>query len=90
MVILSWQITTLVNHKEKSKRSEKTCRAIERVGQAVHLAVEKFVAVGETIANDNYDIREDMTAACREARLAGERSSTWGGNLISSGLYKPP
>lgn len=71
LVPLVTQITTLVNHKEKSKRSEKTCRAIERVGQAVHLAVEKFVAVGETIANDNYDIREDMTAACREARLAG-------------------
>ncbi|XP_072180735.1 alpha-catulin-like isoform X1 [Diadema setosum] len=71
LVPLVTQITTLVNHKEKSRRSEKTCRAIERVGQAVHLAVERFVAVGETIAADNNDIRDEMAAACREARLAG-------------------
>lgn len=31
-----------------------------RVGQAVNLAVERFVTVGETIADDNQEIRVDM------------------------------
>lgn len=47
-------------------------RAIGRVGQAVNLAVERFVTVGETIADDNPDIKQDMYDACKEARGAGE------------------
>jgi hypothetical protein len=47
-------------------------RAIGRVGQAVNLAVERFVTVGETIADDNHDIKSDMYDACKEARAAGE------------------
>jgi hypothetical protein len=42
------------------------------VGQAVNLAVERFVTVGETIADDNPDIKQDMYDACKEARAAGE------------------
>ncbi|XP_038072422.1 alpha-catulin-like isoform X2 [Patiria miniata] len=73
LVPLVTQITTLVNHREKvGKKSEKTCKAIERVGQAVNLAIERFVSVGEAIGDNNADIKEDMFDACREARLAGE------------------
>ena len=43
-----------------------------RVGQAVNLAVERFVTVGETIADDNPEIKVDMYEACKEARAAGK------------------
>uniref|UniRef100_A0A8C5PYI0 Alpha-catulin n=1 Tax=Leptobrachium leishanense TaxID=445787 RepID=A0A8C5PYI0_9ANUR len=65
-------ITTLINHKEKPKKSEKTLQAIQRVGQAVNQAVGRFVTVGETIGNENRELKEEMTFACSEARRAGE------------------
>ncbi|KAK2143373.1 hypothetical protein LSH36_848g00063 [Paralvinella palmiformis] len=68
---LALVITTLVNAKERPIKSEKTLRALVRVGQAVNLAVERFVTVGEAIADENPEIRDDMSEACREARLAG-------------------
>uniref|UniRef100_H3AZG0 Catenin alpha like 1 n=1 Tax=Latimeria chalumnae TaxID=7897 RepID=H3AZG0_LATCH len=66
------RITTLINHKDKPKRSEKTLRAIQRVGQAVNLAVGRFVTVGEAIANENEELKEEMSIACNEARRAGD------------------
>lgn len=45
--------------------------AVQRVGAAVCCAVERFVAVGETIADDNPDVRHSMVLACKEARSAG-------------------
>lgn len=71
------QISTLIQHRSErphttSATSERTLRAIGRVGQAVNLAVERFVTVGETIADDNPDIKQDMYDACKEARAAGE------------------
>ena len=36
------------------------------------MAVERFVSVGETIAEENREIEESMCEACKEARLAGE------------------
>ncbi|KAJ0182580.1 hypothetical protein K1T71_001949 [Dendrolimus kikuchii] len=45
--------------------------AVQRVGAAVCCAVERFVAVGETIADDNPDVRQSMVLACKEARAAG-------------------
>ena len=42
-----------------------------RVGQAVNLAVERFVGVGEAIARDNPEIQREMCDACRDARTAG-------------------
>uniref|UniRef100_A0A8C4K6E3 Alpha-catulin n=1 Tax=Dromaius novaehollandiae TaxID=8790 RepID=A0A8C4K6E3_DRONO len=65
-------ITTLINHKDKLKRSDKTLQAIQRVGQAVNLAVAKFVTVGEAIANENHELKEEMSVACIEAKRAGE------------------
>lgn len=47
-------------------------RAIGRVGQSVNLAVERFVTVGETIADDNPEIKADMYEACKDARAAGK------------------
>jgi len=47
-------------------------RALVRVGLAVQMAVERFVSVGETIAEENREIEESMCEACKEARLAGE------------------
>jgi hypothetical protein len=38
----------------------------------VNLAVERFVTVGETIADDNPEIKDDMYEACKEARAAGK------------------
>lgn len=73
----SLQISTLVQHRSErphitSATSERTLRAIGRVGQGVNLAVERFVTVGEAIADDNHDIKQDMYDACKEARAAGE------------------
>lgn len=69
------QISTLVSHRSE-RSSVSSCggggRAVARVGQAVNLAVERFVTVGETIADDNADIKQDMYEACKEARAAGE------------------
>lgn len=45
---------------------------MQRVGAAVCCAVERFVAVGETIADDNPDVRHSMVLACKEARAAGQ------------------
>ncbi|XP_075777647.1 alpha-catulin isoform X2 [Pelodiscus sinensis] len=72
LVPLVSQITTLINHKDKPKRSDKTLQAIQRVGQAVNLAVERFVTVGEAIANENRELKEEMSIACTEAKRAGE------------------
>lgn len=46
--------------------------AVARVGQAVNLAVERFVTVGETIADDYPEVRQGMYEACKEARQAGK------------------
>lgn len=45
--------------------------AVAKVGQAVNLAVERFVTVGETIADDYPEIRQGMYEACKEARQSG-------------------
>ncbi|EZA48370.1 Alpha-catulin [Ooceraea biroi] len=69
---MSLQISTLISHRERPLCSDRSLRAVARVGQAVNLAVERFVTVGETIADDNPEIKQDMYEACKEARLAGE------------------
>ncbi|XP_060862583.1 LOW QUALITY PROTEIN: alpha-catulin [Metopolophium dirhodum] len=65
------QISTLVAHRERPFCTERTARAIARVGQGVNLAIERFVTVGETIADDNPEIKSDMYLECKEARAAG-------------------
>lgn len=46
-------------------------RFLVQIGGAVQAAVERFVVVGETIADENPDIQPEMYDACHEARLAG-------------------
>lgn len=74
LVPLVTQISTLVNFKEKprSTNNEKSLQAINRVGEAVHMAVERFVSVGESIASENVEIKTDLIEACREARNSGK------------------
>ncbi|XP_064598146.1 alpha-catulin-like isoform X2 [Liolophura sinensis] len=76
LIPLVTQITTLVNHKERSKVTEKTLKTLVCVGQAVNLAVERFVTVGETIGEENPEIKDDMCDACNEAREAGANIQT--------------
>ncbi|XP_041375020.1 alpha-catulin-like [Gigantopelta aegis] len=71
LVPLVTQITTLVNHREKARLTEKTQKALVRVGQAVHIAVERFTTVGDSIACENPEIQSEMCEACQEARAAG-------------------
>lgn len=66
------QITTLVSAPDRPLKAERSRRALGRVGRAVQGAVERFVLVGETIADDNSDIKLEMYEACREARSAGK------------------
>lgn len=63
-----------MSHRERPLCSDRNLRAVARVGQAVNLAVERFVTVGETIADDNPEMKEEMYEACKEARVAGELS----------------
>ncbi|XP_042361847.1 alpha-catulin [Plectropomus leopardus] len=72
LIPLVSQITTLINHKDKPKKSERTLVAIHRVGQAVSVAVGRFVAVGEAIATENQELKDEMGQACFEARRAGD------------------
>ncbi|XP_075962441.1 alpha-catulin [Anarhichas minor] len=72
LVPLVSQITTLINHKVKPKKSERTQAAIHRVGQAVSVAVGRFVTVGEAIATENQELKDEMGQACFEARRAGD------------------
>uniref|UniRef100_A0A8C8A191 Alpha-catulin n=1 Tax=Oryzias sinensis TaxID=183150 RepID=A0A8C8A191_9TELE len=68
LIPLVTQITTLINHKDKPKKSERTLTAIHRVGQAVNVAVGRFVAVGDAIASENQELKDEMGQACFEAR----------------------
>ena len=66
------QITTLVNHKEQGRRSERALKAIQEIGKVVAFAVERFVSVGEQIALENEDVADEMREACEEAKKSGQ------------------
>lgn len=65
------QITALITHRERLVKSDRISLALSRVGQDVCDAVQKFVHIGENIAEENAEITQDMLEACREAREAG-------------------
>lgn len=69
---MCFQISTLLSHRERSICSERSLRVVARVGQAVNVAIERFVTVGESIADDNPEIKTDLYQACKDARVAGE------------------
>lgn len=54
-----------------SLNSERNASALMRVGEAVNIAVERFVNVGERIAYENPSIKLEMLDACRHAKNAG-------------------
>ena len=89
VILCDVQITTLVNAKEKPVRSERTLSALVRVGQAVNLAVERFVGVGEAIACDNPEIQREMCDACRDARAAGMCLYTFYLCILMVGTWRP-
>ena len=72
---LTFQITTLVNHKASGRRSAKAQAAIQEVGRTLHNAVIRFGNVGEQIAQENEDVAVEMRAACAEAKQAGQTIS---------------
>ncbi|VDO29234.1 unnamed protein product [Onchocerca flexuosa] len=91
LVPLVTQITTLVNFKESylsggKKRSEKALRSALKIGSAVEAAIERFVVVGETIADENPDIQPEMYDACHEARLAGASIANLNGCLTDDAI----
>lgn len=79
------QISTLISHRERPLCSDRSLRAVARVGQAVNLAVERFVTVGETIADDNPEIKQEMYEACKEARVAGKRVNNFYAKIVIYG-----
>lgn len=64
----------MAQHRSERQHSsvDRSFRVIDRIGQSVNLAVERFICVGETIADDNPEIKQDMYDACKEARTAGK------------------
>ena len=46
-------------------------RISSRIGQAVNLAIEQFVTIGEVIADDYSDIKLTMQGTCKDARDYG-------------------
>ncbi|KAH9419799.1 alpha-catenin related isoform X2 [Dermatophagoides pteronyssinus] len=67
----SHRISSFTKLRERPIRNDKQLRAIVRVGQSVNFAVERFASVGESIADDNPEIRNEMYDACKDARTAG-------------------
>lgn len=46
-----------------------TCK---RVGQAINMAVDRLVTIGEIIAEGFQDIKADMFDCCKDARDTGK------------------
>uniref|UniRef100_A0A914L6N2 Alpha-catulin n=1 Tax=Meloidogyne incognita TaxID=6306 RepID=A0A914L6N2_MELIC len=85
------QISTLVNFKETiltggRPKSDRALRAALKIGTAVEAAVERFVAVGETIADENPDIQPELYDACHEARIAGSSIANLHGSMLAEPL----
>uniref|UniRef100_UPI0035902E05 alpha-catulin n=1 Tax=Myxine glutinosa TaxID=7769 RepID=UPI0035902E05 len=72
LIPLVTQISTLVGHRECGRSSDHMQQGLQRVGQAVALAVDRFVTIGEAIAEENPELQPEMTLACREAHVSGE------------------
>ena len=50
LLITVLQITTLVNHKERTKVTEKMAQALTKVGKTVTFAVKQFLTFGKSIS----------------------------------------
>ncbi len=65
-------------YNSSSLNSERNASALMRVGEAVNIAVERFVNVGERIAYENPSIKLEMLDACRHAKNAGTQKFSFG------------
>ena len=54
-----------------SNQPDNTGPALARLGKSIGLSVEMLATVGESIGDENPDIRGDMLKACRESRVHG-------------------
>ncbi|CAG9768118.1 unnamed protein product [Ceutorhynchus assimilis] len=82
---LLFQISSLVDHGSGGSLRP---NAVARVGQSVNLAVERFVTVGETIADDYQETRQGMYEACKEARQAEAEEMEKRSNIKIAELQK--
>uniref|UniRef100_A0A1I8QAV1 Alpha-catulin n=1 Tax=Stomoxys calcitrans TaxID=35570 RepID=A0A1I8QAV1_STOCA len=82
---------TTPRHLEMS--GEQKLLAYKRVGQAVNMAVDRLVTIGEIIAEGFQDIKGDMFDCCKDARDTGKSIEQLciAGDLIhdSAGVAKP-
>lgn len=72
LIILEFQQLTTPRHLEMS--GEQKLLAYKRVGQAVNMAVDRLVTIGEIIAEGFQDIKGDMFDCCKDARDTGKYS----------------
>lgn len=66
------QVTTLVNQKSPSNKKKGRSKKAHVLSAAVQKATENFIIAGETIANENPDIRNDMLDAVDEVKKTGD------------------
>ncbi|XP_055344806.1 alpha-catulin-like [Paramacrobiotus metropolitanus] len=88
LIPLVSQISALISQRERLTKSERVSIALSCVVRDVCEAVAKFVHIGENIAEDNPEIRQEMLEACRETRDAGSLLA----QIVSirlDGLYPP-
>lgn len=51
--------------------NEQIMSTFGNIGHLLNIAVERFITIGEIIAEENIDIKGDMYEAAKEARDAG-------------------
>lgn len=66
------QVTTLVNTKGTSRKKKGRSKRAHVLVAAVEKATENFIEVGEQIAYENPDIKQEMLAAVEEVRKTGK------------------
>ncbi|XP_025201454.1 catenin alpha isoform X1 [Melanaphis sacchari] len=69
------QVTTLVNTKGTSRKKKGRSKRAHVLVAAVEKATENFIEVGEQIAFENPDIKQEMLAAVEEVRKTGDAMS---------------
>jgi len=65
-------VTTLVNTKGTSRKKKGRSKRAHVLVAAVEKATENFIEVGEQIAFENPDIKQEMLAAVEEVRKTGK------------------
>lgn len=72
-ILLVFQVTTVAQYRSDRHQPivERTFRIIGRIGQSLNLAIERFVTVCETIADESPHFKKDMFDLCKSARTDG-------------------